>query len=136
MLSKLCVRRLNTLADFMDALPPSAQEHFYMGNFFYHTGDHKHKFGKYITRRDLNLCGTTACAQGWAATIPAFRRQGLRMNARGVVRFNRGREDGDNFFAVEDCDRQAGAHKLFYRYHIRTLKGWARMCRKFIRENA
>ena len=28
---------------------------------------------------DVNVCGTTACALGWAGTIPEFRKRGLKL---------------------------------------------------------
>lgn len=60
--------RLLTLAAFLDSLPP---ERFDFGHW---VGD------KWEGRPDLS-CGTTACAAGWATTIPEFREAGLRMRA-------------------------------------------------------
>lgn len=64
--------RLLKLADFLDKLPKN--------RFDYCTwvGD------DWEGKKDLS-CGTTACALGWATTIPAFRKLGLRM-----IRYNSG----------------------------------------------
>lgn len=58
------------LADFLDTLPSK--------RFDFNTwvGD------DWKGKPDLS-CGTTACALGWAATIPAFRKRGLRLTMRG-----------------------------------------------------
>ncbi len=60
-------RRLLKLADFLDALPDERFE-------FNHFVDESVWEGKL----DLS-CGTTACAMGWATTMPMFRKLGLRM---------------------------------------------------------
>jgi hypothetical protein len=52
-------KRLLKLADFLDALP---RESFNLATWFRETD-----------------CGTVACAAGWACTIPAFKRAGLRI---------------------------------------------------------
>ena len=64
-------RRLLKLADLLDALP---DERFQ----FHHWVDEDTYKGK----PDLS-CGTTACALGWATTIPAFRKLGLRLRSNG-----------------------------------------------------
>lgn len=58
--------RLLKLADFLDKLP---RERFDYGSWV--GSDWKGK-------PDLS-CGTTACALGWATTMPEFRRLGLRL---------------------------------------------------------
>ena len=59
-------RRLLKLAAFLDSLDEERFDYrYWIGN------DWKGK-------PDLS-CGTTACAVGWATTIPSFRRAGLRM---------------------------------------------------------
>jgi hypothetical protein len=62
--------RLIRLAKFLDTLPP---ERFDYGRF---VGD------GWEGKQDLS-CGTTACALGWAATMPEFRALGLRLVANG-----------------------------------------------------
>lgn len=59
-------RRLLKLADFLEKLPRK--------RFDYGTWVGEDWAGK----QDLS-CGTTACAVGWACTIPAFRRAGLKL---------------------------------------------------------
>lgn len=59
--------RLLRLADFLDALPPE--------RFNYNTWVGPNWKGA----QDLS-CGTTACALGWAATMPEFRELGLRLS--------------------------------------------------------
>ena len=58
--------RLLKLAEFLEALP---RKRFDYGTF---VGE------GYKGAQDLS-CGTTACALGWAATMPAFRRLGLHL---------------------------------------------------------
>lgn len=60
------VRRLLVLARFLEKLPPKRFD-------FEHWVGHGWKGAQ-----DLS-CGTTACALGWAATMPYFRRLGLRL---------------------------------------------------------
>lgn len=35
--------------------------------------------GEPTTKLDLNVCGTTACALGWAGSMPEFRKRGLKL---------------------------------------------------------
>ncbi|SRR5260221_4144024 len=111
MLSKLAVRRLTKLADYMDGLPKEANEHFDMGS----AGPLK-----LSGKGDLLKCGTTACAMGWAATITSFRRAGWDSGW--------GREE--RFFDVSS----EGARYLFYSV-VRTPKQWAKRCRRFLSKN-
>lgn len=76
------VKRVTTLVKFMRALPRSANKHFDMRKWIAHdAGGHSHDFQTFIRPKDLASCGTTACALGWAAAVPAFRRAGLRVEA-------------------------------------------------------
>ncbi len=59
-------RRLLVLADFLDTIP--------LKRFDYETWAGASWKGK----KDLS-CGTTACALGWATTIPAFKKLGLKL---------------------------------------------------------
>jgi len=54
------------LATFLEALPP---ERFDYGSWV---------GAKWKDAQDLS-CGTTACALGWAATLPSCRQEGLRL---------------------------------------------------------
>lgn len=62
-------RRLLKLADFLQELP---RKRFDYGHW---VGDN------WGGAADLS-CGTTACAWGWATTIPLFRKLGLRLKYR------------------------------------------------------
>lgn len=54
--------RLLKLAEFLDAVP---KEQF--------------NLGQWTSDGSVGSCGTTACACGWATTIPEFREAGLRL---------------------------------------------------------
>lgn len=77
---KVGQRRLLKLAAFLEKLP---RKRFYYGSW---VGE------DWKGKADLS-CGTTACALGWATTIPEFRKLGLRLRplalaeepAQGVV---------------------------------------------------
>jgi len=140
MLSKLAVRRLTKLADYMDGLPREANKHFYMGDWFIHGGEHQHRFSKRaITRRDLEFCGTSACAMGWAATIPAFRKAGLSVAPNGNLLLAGYQPKGSLFEITDrffDIEREHSEHLFSGRLQVKTPKRWAARCRKFLRENA
>ncbi len=76
------VSRLNVLAEFlMNEVKPSK---FNMNNWAELpdgslTEKSSHKDVVKIMEETSNLCGTAACALGWAGTIPAFNRAGLKM---------------------------------------------------------
>lgn len=136
MLSQKAERRLTKLIEYMESLPREARAHFDMGYWFRHHGDnHYHDlYGKSeLTRRDLNLCGTSACALGWAATIPSFRRDGLRLTPTGVYFGNEwceGAEAAVVFFDITDdmaYDLFGGANR------DKTPKQWAKRARKVLR---
>src|SRR5688572_29906761 len=103
-LSKLAVRRLTKLADYMEKLPKSAAKHFDMGAWFSHRGDHDHAIGRWVERDTLNYCGTTACALGWAATVPAFRRAGLVVEAMQLAS-NHNENVACEFFDIDTGDK-------------------------------
>ncbi len=63
--------RLRTLAKYLKTVP---DEHFYLGSWTEIDGG-KIKNGQ-ISKVG---CKTTACAMGWACSIPEFRRDGLRL---------------------------------------------------------
>lgn len=64
-------RRLLKLASFLDKLP---RKRF---DYTRWVGD------DWDDKQDLS-CGTTACALGWAAAMPEFRRLGLCLTGRGT----------------------------------------------------
>lgn len=139
-LSKLAVRRLTKLADYMESLPRSAAEHFHMEWYAGHDAVEFHSHfisGQELTTTDLNRCGTTACAAGWATTIPSFRRAGLRLVWGGhygevflgeldsaialETFFHIGHDEAYELFGADTLDK--------------TPWAWAARCRKFIRDN-
>jgi hypothetical protein len=88
------VDRLLRLADFLDNLPA--------GRF-----DYNHWVGSdWQGDPDLS-CGTTACAMGWATTIPEFRALGLKLDhTRPTPYFGEkfGSEAAAEFFDISNED--------------------------------
>lgn len=131
-LSRKSKGRLTKLIEFMRSRPKSAEKHFSMGRWFVHDGEHSLHV-RYVTREALQDCGTTACALGWAATVPSFRRAGLRVPAISC-----GPEPiaiAETFFDL-DNDR---THALFNPGLMgnevpKTPKQWARMARSLMKE--
>lgn len=64
--------RLLKLAAFLEKLPP---ERFSLATWV----------GRFWAGKQDLSCGTTACAMGWAATMPEFRRLGLRLYSTDVA---------------------------------------------------
>lgn len=132
-------RRLATLIRFMEKLPASANKHWYMGHWFEHKGAAHHPQlakRRALTRRDLTLCGTSACALGWASVCPGLQKAGLSMTTNGAVKLN-GR-GGDHFelaarfFGLEPGD----ASFLFSSGALKTPKRWARAAREVSERDA
>jgi hypothetical protein len=135
-LSKLAVRRLTKLADFLAALPKDAKKKFWMGRWFDHNEEHEHKFGEFIKPGDLKHCGTTACALGWAATIPSLYRAGLRIKhyPAGFRGTDAPVKTAAEFFNID----MGEAMYLFFdvaENENMTPKQWAAVCRNFVSEN-
>lgn len=121
-------RRLLKLADFLEKL---SRKRF----------DYSCWVGEdWEGKQDLS-CGTTACALGWATTIPSFRRVGLRLVAgdvrlrlvAGDVQFGRGvwgTDAAEKFFGIT-ADQ---AENIFARQHQidmatttpKMVAGWIR----------
>ena len=79
-------------------------------------------------------CGTTACACGWATTIPEFKKAGLKLTGTaGVFWLHFGERDGMGaamaFFGLEGRD----VDKLFYN-ELKTPKSEANLIRRFCKE--
>lgn len=71
-------RNILKLVEAMRKLPPEANQHFDMRCYINHPDiEHKHPVPRSPVSL-LNQCGTTACALGWAYTMPEFRKAGLR----------------------------------------------------------
>ena len=95
---KTSARRLLLLADHLDTLP---KKRFYYGSW---VGD------DWKGKADLS-CGTTACALGWATTIPSFRRLGLRMTSRRPPSYADlvAGADLDGYVTAPGCSRSLSA---------------------------
>lgn len=139
-ISTLAKRRVLKLVEFMEKLPPSANKHFDMDTWCSHDGEaHEHlQPGDSVSQSDVMTCGTTACAAGWAATMPYFRRLGLELRWDGfdAAMFVKGRRD-TMFSEVPrlfDLDLQR-AEELFAGTNTdKTPKAWAKRARKLIKE--
>lgn len=131
MLSKKAERRLNKLVRYMEELPREARKHFSMGHWFW---DREYRVPPHtkITRRDLEPCGTSACALGWATVIPEFHRAGLQMTGEHWVprfRRRRGHHAAMAFFNLTEEQSRA----LFSPGNRdRTPKAWAKRAKKLI----
>lgn len=131
-ISKTGFRRLHKLVDYMDSLPKSANKHFDMKTFFHHENpEHEHLIPDAPTVKDLHTCGTSACALGWAMTVPAFRRAGLELSEDEVMNSHEvfglpdfWSEDGDelweSFFGGENKDK--------------TPRAWAKRVRRLLKK--
>jgi len=105
---KIHADRLLVLAAFLEKLPPD-----------------RFDFGQWVGADwkgspDLS-CGTTACALGWATTIPRFRRMGLRLYKK---RFSEA-FIGFNFeFGVKIVGKRMGSYNYEHeRYAARRIFG-------------
>jgi hypothetical protein len=65
-------RRLLKLADFLDKLPP---ERFDFGTW----GDVRDGKSGQDALEEAELCGTTACALGWAPALPFAKKLGIKL---------------------------------------------------------
>lgn len=142
MLSKLAVRRLTKLADYMEKLPKAAEKHFSMQAWFRHDGEHPFlKDGESPQKKHYFDCGTSACALGWAATMPYFRKAGLKIfygDAGGDISF-RGCSvfcDDTATSGLFELDEHQSRMLFGPSGNIRTPKQWAKLCRRFVRDNA
>jgi hypothetical protein len=130
----------------MADLPKSAGKHFNMQSFAEHNGMDSHEFPSVISKKELNFCGTTACALGWAATIPSFKRAGLALTYRDWMGFELslkgqslefGWDQEDNIKQLLPGITPHQAEYLFgWNVTTKTPKEWARRCRNFLKKNA
>jgi hypothetical protein len=143
-LSKLAVRRLTKLADFMAKLPAPKAQHFDMYEWFTHNrshvigGEHGISSAKDIKEETILKCGMAACAFGWATMVPSFRKAGLTVSMENNIAYPTFRghlafEAAKDFFDIEHSE----VHTLFgLDGGDKTPKQWAKRCREFIKENA
>lgn len=91
--------RLERLASLLDTVKP---EHFNLTGWY--TG--RYTATAEFTPDNIQGCGTTACAVGWACTIPEFRNAGLYMTQRNAPAFEalEGYEAVSRFFEI-DADK-------------------------------
>lgn len=119
-------RRLLILADFLEKLPRKRFDlSSWVGN-------------EWEGKADLS-CGTSACAMGWATTIPQFRKLGLRLSKYGLPYFGKGYYQTSGMHAAADLfgisDNEA--YYLFMPYEEdiaanATPKQVAKHIRKFV----
>lgn len=138
MLSKLSKTRLEKLIKYMESRPKSAAKHFSMKSWFNHDSDHDIKVGTVITAKHLHACGTSACAMGYAATMPYFRKLGLsvKQGAWGAYLHFNGNEDRtfdqvQQLFDItfdQACDL-FGADKA-----DRSPQSWAKRARRLVKK--
>lgn len=94
-------KRLLKLADFLDKLPPKRF------NYCKWVGD------DWRGAKDLS-CGTTACALGWATTIPQFRKLGLFLRPEDACissvykRFEVACQQGGAILESKEADMKGG----------------------------
>jgi hypothetical protein len=110
-MKKFHIDRLEKLYNFLGTIKPSK---FYFGAWG--TTDSVSSITSH-----MNVCGTTACALGWAGSIPEFRKRGLklvwdevRLEAWVEYKDSKGNEyvsedAGAEFFGLTDAE----AYKLF-----------------------
>ena len=132
-MNKIHARRLRYLADKMAKLPKSAEKHFDMRTWFRHRGRHGHKFGDFLQLKDLTFCGTSACAMGWAASMPYFNKLGLSIK---VFDGSHSKNKTGSITKVPEDIFGNMAGDLFYDFSIKTPKEWAAKARAFLRQEA
>lgn len=71
-----------------------------------------------------DMCGTTACACGFAGLDPWFRKQGFKTTFHGELKFVTSEVDEEHFEAVEEFFGidEGTAMNLFYPDHYRHLE--------------
>lgn len=108
-------KRLMKLADFLDTVP---RKHFDMT--IYVDGA--------IERLTNHECGTSACAFGWACTIPSFRKAGLGLigGYLPIYKSWSDRDAAERFFGITERE----AETLFYSHWNAGPKAAATRCRK------
>lgn len=75
-------RRLLKLVELLRALSPKK---FYFGRWIGEQSKNNYLPPTYTGETDPNTCGTTACAAGWATTIPSIRKAGLRIHDGEII---------------------------------------------------
>lgn len=110
-LSAIAKKRLNALADYLDRYASEIEQHFDMDAWFHHDGineygdEHGVEEGNSIKKKDINVCGTSACALGWACQVPALANIGIELVYTGedygaVCPIGKGYDDDRDIFKV------------------------------------
>lgn len=147
-LSAVAKRRLNTLIEYMDTLKV-AGGHFKMRQWIAHKGRvatinvHGIDGKSPVKKEQLLECGMSACAAGWACTVPSFQRAGLMMKAgdfsddTNLRPVYGGEEHFDAIIKFFDLNERQ-ARRLFgpYRRDVNTPKEWATSARKIVAQFA
>lgn len=123
-LSKKAKRRLGVLISFMEKLPRAANKHFDMSHWFAHNGEHSIG-AKEVTQKVLTDCGTSACALGWACTIPSFRKAGLRMPLNDI--------SSTYVYADAFFDADSDLIERLFTMEVTTPKQWAKAAKRAIK---
>lgn len=141
--SKETAKKLLALAAYVEKQP---EEKFDMDTWFSHYGDDDHdhhlKNNQVLTKRHLNLCGTTACALGHCAVSPLGRKLGLSLvydkeENWGDVRMKGMPKDAD---ALEIAVEAFGISYPDAEYLFGGGEGgdtpqeWAKLCRNFVQD--
>lgn len=127
--------RLKTLIEYMRGLPKAADDHFNMRWWVLHNGDSKgvakqHGLGGGITKQKLLSCGTAACAAGWAATIPQFKRAGFKMEMDEFGRLSPAIAP-DDFFDINAIQ----VDQLFSGSNVdETPRAWAKRAKELVKQ--
>lgn len=82
--TETAVHRLTVLADFLDALPTGV---FNLSNWIneevgmdFVSDEGTGQIAANLSTEEMHACGATACAFGWACTIPEFQKLGLTLS--------------------------------------------------------
>jgi hypothetical protein len=115
--------RLTLLANVLESLDGFISPHFTMLGWST-VGDNNA-----TTPKEVVDCGSAACAAGYAATIPQFRREGFKLE-RGLPTFGRytGFAACERFFGLNS--RQA--NRVFGGDEARTLEREVQVIRNFV----
>lgn len=133
-LTKKAIRRITILRNFMRRLPKSANDHFAMSHFFHPSRPITLVDKKPITRKALQECGTSACAAGWAAVVPAFRRAGYTYSPVNGFSI-----EPEVFFDLRGARNDGGSGNyantmLFYHDGVHTPKQWAKRATALLKQ--
>lgn len=133
------IRRLETLATFLETKVP--RKHFDMGSWVQHTSPAGDRTFVLPKGEGLTDCGAAACAFGWATTIPAFKRAGLRLKVsrrfnETDVTFGKARDflAAQRFFGITEVEAERLFHPWAYANRDTTPKQVAKRIRKFVAE--